>query len=170
METTGNRPGKLLYDATEYFDILQNRFRQNGEPMLRAAEAWHSPGTEAELASAIGLLDPARLQTRELALQISSVIERRPNYRTIAPDREIWRDAGILSGVLAGLQGYGRDHRRRALNDLLFATARKHGCTVLTRNIVDFDLLEQLDPSGSVLFYKSNNSADSFSRKSVVRS
>jgi predicted nucleic acid-binding protein len=137
--------------------------------MLRAAEAWHSPGTEAELASAIGLLDPVRLQTPELAVQISSVIERRPNYRTIAPDREIWRE-GILSGVLAGLQGYGRDHRRRALNDLLFATARKHGCTVLTRNIVDFDLLEQLDPSGSVLLYKSNNSARSFSRKSVVRS
>jgi len=56
METAGNRPGKLLYDATEYFDILQNRFPQNGEPMLRAAEAWHSPGTEAEQASAIALL------------------------------------------------------------------------------------------------------------------
>jgi hypothetical protein len=39
METTGNRPGKLLYDATEYFDILPNRSPQNGEPMLRAAEA-----------------------------------------------------------------------------------------------------------------------------------
>jgi hypothetical protein len=41
------------------------------------------------------------------------------------------------------------------LNDaLLFATARKHGCVVLTRNVVDFDLLQQLDPSGSILFYK----------------
>jgi predicted nucleic acid-binding protein len=131
---------------------MQNRFPQNGELMLRAAEAWHSPVTEGELAAAIGLLNPAHPKTRELTERISSVIERRPTYRTIAPDPELWRDAGILSGVLARLQGYGRDQRRRALNDaLLFATARKHGCTVLTRNVMDFDLLAQLDPSGSVI-------------------
>jgi predicted nucleic acid-binding protein len=157
IETTSNKPRKLLYDTTVYIDILQNRFPQNGEPMLRAAEAWHSPVTEAELAAAIGLLDPAHPKTSELTEQISSVIERRPTYRTIAPDPEVWRDAGILSGVLARLQGYGRDHRRRALNDaLLFATARKHGCIVLTRNVIAFDLLAQLDPFGSVLFYKSS--------------
>jgi predicted nucleic acid-binding protein len=158
IETTSNKAGKLLYDTTVYIDILQNRFPQNGEPMLRAAEAWHSPVTEAELTAAIGLLNPAHPKRRELTEQISSVIERRPTYRTIAPDPEVWRDAGILSGVLARLQGYGRDHRRRALNDaLLFATARKHGCTVLTRNVIDFDLLAQLDPSGSVIFYKSSD-------------
>ncbi len=40
------------------------------------------------------------------------------------------------------------------MNDaLLFATARKHGLTVLTRNTADFDLLQQLDPVGRVLFY-----------------
>jgi predicted nucleic acid-binding protein len=111
--------------------------------------------TEAELAAAIGLLDPSHSKNREITEQISAVIERRPSYRTIAPDSEIWREAGVLSGVLSRLQGYGRDHRRRALNDaLVFATGRKHGCTVLTRNVADFDLLQQLDPSGSVLFYK----------------
>jgi predicted nucleic acid-binding protein len=158
IETASIRPRKLLYDTTVYIDILQNRFPQNGEAMLRAAEAWHCPVTEAELAAAIGLLDPTQSQTREIAEQISSVIERRPSYRTIAPDPEIWREAGILSGVLALLQGYGRDSRRRALNDaLLFATARKHGCTVLTRNVVDFDFLAQLDPTGNVLFYRTKS-------------
>src|SRR5437016_6775139 len=68
-------------------------------------------------------------------------------------------DLGILSGTLARLQGYKSDQRRRVLNDaLLFATARKHGCSVLTRNVVDFDFLQQLDPSGKVLL----------DRKSVV--
>jgi len=152
------RPRKLLYDTTVYIDILQNRFPENGEPMLRAAEAWHSPVTEAELAAAIGLLDPGYPQPNEIREQISDGIERRPSYRTIAPDPEIWREAGILSGILARLQGYGRDHRRRALNDaLIFATARKHGCTVLTRNVVDFDLLAQLDPAGNVLFYRTKS-------------
>ena len=155
VERTSNKPRKLLYDTTVYIDILQNRFPQSGDQMLRAAEAWHSPVTEAELAAAIGLLDPAHSETREIVERIGAVVERRPSYRTIVPDSEIWRDAGILSGILARLQGYGKDHRRRALNDaLLFATARKHGCVVLSRNIVDFDLLQQLDPAGSVLFYK----------------
>ncbi len=36
---------------------------------------------------------------------------------------------------------------------LLFATARKHGLTVLTRNVADFDLVQQLEPSVSILFY-----------------
>ena len=133
IETTSKKPRKLLYDTTVYIDIR----------------------IEAELAAATGLLDPAHSETREIVEQIVAVIERRPTYRTIVPDPEIWREGGILSGILARLQGYGREHRRRALNDaLLFATARKHGCVVLTRNVVDFDLLQQLDPSGSVLFYK----------------
>lgn len=155
IEASNKKPRKLLYDTTVYIDILQNRFPQRGELMLRATEAWHSPVTEAELAAAIGLLDPARLETREIVEQIRAVIERRPSYRTIVPDPEIWREAGILSGILARLQGYGKDHRRRALNDaLLLASARKHGCVVLTRNVVDFDLLQQLHPAASVLFYK----------------
>jgi predicted nucleic acid-binding protein len=155
IETSTEHPRKLLYDTTVYIDILQNRFPRSGDVMLRAAEAWHSPVTEAELAAAIGLFDPAHPETHRIIGQIIAVVERRPSYRTINTDAEIWREAGILSGVLARLQGYGREQRRRALNDaLLFASARKHGCAVLTRNVADFDLLEQLDPSGKVLFYK----------------
>ena len=41
------------------------------------------------------------------------------------------------------------------LNDaLIFFDARKHGRTVLTRNVADFDLLQQLAPDGQVLFYR----------------
>jgi len=143
------RPAKLLYDTTVYVDILQDRFPQDGERMLRATEAWHSPVTEAELAAACGMVDP-------IVEKIQRIIEQRSAFRVIIPDPEIWREAGILSGVLARLQGYGKDQSRRMLNDaLLFASARKHGCAVLTRNLTDFDFLQQLDPSGRVLFYKS---------------
>jgi predicted nucleic acid-binding protein len=154
VRTTSSRPTKLLYDTTVYVDILQDRFPREGERMLRAADAWHSPVTEAELAATCGLLDPGHPETRGIIEQINAVIEQRPSYRTIVPDREVWREAGVLSGMIARLQGYGMDQRRRAMNDaLLFATARKYGCTVLTRNTVDFDFLQQLDLSGRVLFY-----------------
>jgi predicted nucleic acid-binding protein len=83
-----------------------------------------------------------------------ATVDRRPAHRTIEPDREVWLVAGILSGLLSRLQNYGAADRRRVLNDaLIFETARKHGLTVLTRNINDFDLLQQLEPTGRVLFY-----------------
>jgi predicted nucleic acid-binding protein len=155
VEFTSTRPTRLLYDTTVYIDILQDRFPRQGDNMLRAAEAWHSPVTEAELAVTCGLLDPTHARTRAITQQILEVIDRRPRHRTLATDSEVWGEAGVLSGTLARLQGYKSDQRRRVLNDaLLFATARKHGCSLLTRNVLDFDFLQQLDPSGKVLFYR----------------
>jgi len=155
IETTATRPTKLLYDTSVYIDILQNRFPSQGELMLRAVDAWHSAVTEAELAAACGALNPAHAQTRIVIEEIAAVIDRRPIQRTITPDRDTWREAGILSGVLARIHGQNKDQRRRTLNDaLLFISARRHGCTVLTRNISDFDFLQQLNPSGRVLFYR----------------
>jgi predicted nucleic acid-binding protein len=101
-----------------------------------------------------GALDPEHPGTREAIAQIAASLDRRPQHRILSPDREAWREAGILAGLLARLQGYGRDERRRALNDaLIFLTAEKYGCAVLTRNFTDFDLLLQLDPRGTAIFY-----------------
>ena len=154
LDPDADLPPKLLYDTTVYIDILQDRFAQEGEIVLRAADAWHSTVTEAELVGACGFLHPGHPETAFAIKRILETIEKRPAHRTIAPDREAWIEAGVLCGVLARLQGYSRMERRRLMNDaLLFATARKSGLTLLTRNISDFDLLQQLDPSVSVLFY-----------------
>jgi predicted nucleic acid-binding protein len=155
IETSAVRPPKLLYDTTVYIDILQNRFPKEGDLMLRAADAWHSPVTEAELAAACGLLDPDHSQTRKIIEEIAALIDRRTVQRTVMPDQNVWREAGILSGILARLQGYEKGQRRRTLNDaLLYVSARRSGCTILTRNVSDFDFLQQLDPAGRVLFYR----------------
>jgi predicted nucleic acid-binding protein len=155
VEWASHLPRVLLYDTTVYVDILQGRFPAAGDVAIRAADAWHSTVTEAELIAPCGFLNPDHPSTLETTKQITAVIERRPAHRTIGPDREIWMVAGILSGILARLQGYGRAERRRVLNDaLIFATARKHGMTVLTRNADDFDFLQQLEPSARVVFYE----------------
>ena len=147
-------PPKLLYDTTVYVDILQGRFPEDAQHTLPAADAWHSTVTDAELVAPIGFLNPNHPHTPAAVKQIMATIERRPAHRMISPDREIWLEAGILCGVLSRLQNYGAADRRRILNDaLLFATARKHGLTLLTRNTSDFDLLQQLEPTGGVLFY-----------------
>jgi predicted nucleic acid-binding protein len=155
LGTIKTRPAKILYDTTVYIDVLQHHFPETGKLMLRAIAAWHSPVTEAELASAVGLLDPSHPKTPQLIDEIAGAIDHRPIQRTIVPDVIVWREAGMLSGILARLQGYDNSQRRRVTNDaLLFVTARRHGCTLLTRNISDFDFLQQLDPSGRVLFYR----------------
>ena len=82
-------------------------------------------------------------------------VNRRPRHRCLSPDRDVWRRAGVIAGRLARVQGHGKDGRHRLLNDtLIFLTAAKAGACVLTRNISDFDLLMQIEPKGSAVFYR----------------
>lgn len=146
---------KLLLDTTVYIDALQGRLGGQEEIALRAGSLWHCTVTEAELAALSGLLDPLVPGTQEAVKQVAASIEQRPAHRILNPDRDVWREAGVLAGLLARLQGYGRRERRKALNDaLIFLTAAKNGCAVLTRNLADFDLLMQLDPRGRAIFYQ----------------
>jgi predicted nucleic acid-binding protein len=146
---------KLLADTTVYIDTLNDRFPIEAEEVVEAAELWHSTVTEAELSAACGLLNPSHAGTAAIVAEISSSIDRRSIYRTLTPDRSVWRDAGILSGTLARLQRYDSSRRRQVLNDaLIYYSALKNGCAVLTRNTRDFDFLQQLAPAGCVVFYE----------------
>jgi predicted nucleic acid-binding protein len=147
---------KLLLDTTVYIDALQGRLPDYTEVALRAGSLWHSTVTEAELAALAGLLDPTHTDTAGVINQVAASIDLRPAHRILTPDRDTWREAGLLAGLLARLQGYGKHEQRRALNDaLLFLTAAKNGCVVLTRNLSEFDLLMQLDARGQAVFYDS---------------
>ena len=153
---SGTRPPwpKLLLDTTVYIDVLQGRAPERLDTALRAGSLWHSTVTEAELAAIAGLLSPTHADTQKVVARVGASIEMRPPHRMLNPDREIWRDAGILAGLLGRLQGYAKSEQRRALNDaLIFLTGVKHGCAVLTRNVADFDFLQQLDSRGQVIFY-----------------
>jgi predicted nucleic acid-binding protein len=147
---------KLLLDTTVYIDALQGRLPDDMEVALRTGSLWHSSVTEAELAALAGLLNPTHPDTASVIAQVAASIELRPEHRILTPDRDTWREAGILAGLLARLQRYGKTEHRKALNDaLIFLTAAKNGCVVLTRNVADFDLLMQLDAKGQAVFYDS---------------
>jgi len=147
---------KLLLDTTVYIDALQGRLLNDMEIVLRTGSLWHSTVTEAELAALAGLLDPSHPRTASVIAQVAASIDLRPAYRILTPDRDTWREAGILAGLLARLQRYGKNERRKAFNDaLILLTAARNGCLVLTRNISDFDLLMQLDARGQAIFYDS---------------
>jgi predicted nucleic acid-binding protein len=154
IESLGRVPKKVLLDTTVYIDIEQGRMSEVAKAVFRTTEKWHSPVTEAELVYLCGRLDPLDARSAAVTEEIVQTIEKRSPRRTLSPDEEIWREAGIYSGLLARLQGYAQSERMRLLHDaLIFCTAMKHGLTVLSRNVRDFDLLQQLAPAGQVLFY-----------------
>ena len=145
---------RLLLDTTVYIDELQGKLPRDVELAIRSTSLWHSTVTECELSALAGLLDPGHPGTPHAIDQVLASIEQRPSHRILNPDREVWRDAGILAGLLARVQQYGKAEQRKTLNDaLIFLSATRAGLTVLTRNISDFDLLMQLARDGKVLFY-----------------
>ncbi len=147
---------KFLLDTTVYIDALQGSLPEYAETALRAGNLWHSTVTESELAALAGLLNPKHPETASVIAQVAESIDQRPEHRILTPDRKIWREAGILAGLVARLQRYAKNERRKALNDaLIYLLAARNGCMVLTRNVLDFDLLMQLDTTGQAIFYDS---------------
>jgi len=67
----------------------------------------------------------------------------------------MWGAAGILAGMLFRLGSFRAGDERKCLNDaLVYLQARALGCSVTTRNVKDFDFLNQLVPDGRILLYR----------------
>lgn len=59
----------------------------------------------------------------------------------------------MLAGLAARLDG--REHGLPLLNDAqLLLQAAEQGCALLTRNVGDFDILQQLQPQAQVIVYR----------------
>lgn len=147
----------LLIDTTVYLDALQGRTPAAVDDLLRYRSVFHSAVCLAELTHAFGRLDPAHSGTRKALAALGGAIDDIPRHRLFAPDTDLWGKAGTLAGKALRMGriplGQGRAHK--LLNDsLIYLQARKVGAAVLTRNVRDFDLLEQLAPSGAVIFYR----------------
>lgn len=147
-------PG-LLLDTTVYIDTLQDRLPLAAEQLLALRTLNHSSIAVGELALAFGTLDPDDVRTAANLSVIEQAIAAISSHRLSAPtDRAILR-AGISAGLLARLQGLNPADRRKMFNDaVLFFQAFEQGHWLITRNIADMDLLQQLVPAGRVLFYR----------------
>jgi predicted nucleic acid-binding protein len=78
-----------------------------------------------------------------------------PAHRLSAPSIQAAAEAGIVTGIIARLCGLPKSDHQPLLNDaLLYLQALESGLTLVSRNISDMDLIEQLVPSGRILFYR----------------
>ncbi len=147
----------LLIDTTVYLDTLQGRTPGAVDDLLRYRCIFHSAVCLAGLTHAFGRLDPARSATKQALTALAGAIDDIPRHRLFAPDTDLWGKAGMLAGkaLRIGRIPPGQGQERKLLNDsLIYLQARKIGAVILTRNVRDFTLLEQLVPSGAVVFYK----------------
>jgi predicted nucleic acid-binding protein len=147
----------LLIDTTVYLDALQGRTSAAVDGLLRYRSIFHSAVCLAELTHAFGRLDLAHSGTRKALAALAGTIDDIPRHRLFAPDTALWSKAGMLAGkaLRLGCISRSQGQERKLLNDsLIYLQARKVGAAILTRNARDFDLLEQLVPSGAVIFYR----------------
>lgn len=108
-----------------------------------------------DLLHAVGRLDPADPRTENNVANIMRLVEGIPTHRLLRPDLDVLTDAAVYAGILCRLRGYQKDNRKKALSDCtLFLQARKLGLTLVSANVEEFDLLQQMQPEGRVLFYK----------------
>lgn len=150
--------GPLLLDTTVYIDLLKGATPHAVDRLLQLRTCNHSAVSLGELTHTVGRLDPAHPDTRTVLRELREAItEDIPPHRLQFPEDDIWGAAGMLAGLAFRLRNFPKNqgHERKLLNDaLLYLQARKLGCAVLTRNIGDFDLLNQLVPSGQILLYR----------------
>ena len=145
----------LLLDTCVYIDQMQARAPAFLERLIASRQVNHSTVAIQELMHSVGVLNPDDVRTRTVVAAVQAQILAMPDHRVFAPDADILGRAALLGGILCRLQGYVRDARLKAQQDcVLFLQAQKLGFTVLTANIVDFDFLLQLVPSGRALFYR----------------
>ena len=145
----------LLLDTCVYIDGLEESLPSPVETLLRTRTLMHLSVVLGELSHNFGRLDPRHPNTRKHLSEVAGVIEDVPPHRLDTASAGILLEAGILCGLVFRLGGFQRGQEVAALNDAaIYLHALESGYTVLTRNIRDFDLMNQIIPSGRVLFYK----------------
>lgn len=146
----------LLLDTCVYVDGLEGSLPLPAEHLLRSRTLMHVSVVLGELTHNFGRLDPRHRHTRQHLAELAGVIADIPRHRLDdAISAGVVLEAGILSGLIFRLGGFAAGQEVAALNDaVIYLHALERGYTVLTRNIRDFDFMQQIVPAGRVLFYR----------------
>ena len=148
----------LLLDASVYIDQLKGQLPSPIVSLIASRTILHSASALAEIAVAIGILDPADSRTRDTLIPIIEMLARIHPSRIIVPNYEIWLEAAIVAGILARTQAIPKQDRRKFLADAqLFLQAADSEAIMVSRNARDFDLLLQLKPQVHVLLYEKSD-------------
>ena len=145
----------LLLDTCVYIDVLEGRAPTAVERLLQLRTLNHLSICIAELTHIFGRLDPRHPGTAAALRTLTQTIADIPPHRLASPDATAAIEAGIIAGLVFRLGGFAPGQEVAALNDAtLYLHALAHGQIVLTRNVRDFDFMNQILPDGQILFYE----------------
>lgn len=147
----------LMLDTSVYISRLSDQLPGEVVRLLDQSVIEHSSVALCELAHPFGRLDRDHSDTATTLDAIRATIASVPENRLSTPSTKAIIQAGIVTGVIARRKTLPRHDRQPMLNDvtLLFHALEK-GCVLLTGNISDFDLIEQVVPAARmrVLYYR----------------
>jgi predicted nucleic acid-binding protein len=145
----------VLLDTCVYIDVLQGRTPDAVDALLQLRTLNHLSVCVAELVHVFGRLDPRHAGTDTVLQELTRVVADIPTHRLQAAVPDVVIEAGILAGLLFRLGGLQVGQEVAALNDAtLYLHALARGQVVLTRNVREFDLMNQILPRGQILLYE----------------
>jgi predicted nucleic acid-binding protein len=147
----------LLLDTCVYLHVLKGRTPGAVDRLIATRTLVHSATAVSELSHGLGRRRPASPRETAARGRLAEAIRSIPAHRVVTPTAEQWLEAGILAGLMFRLCGLQAGAEQTHLNDALMLTqARDTGTVVLTANVGDFDLLQQLVPATRTIFYRAS--------------
>lgn len=144
----------VVPDTTVYVHAGQGKPPLHIATVLQQWPLLHCSVALGEIAHSIGRLDPAHPRTAYRRAYLERILRQVPQHRVIAPGDEVQVSAGVLTGMLARLLHLPSGGHRLRINDVLIClTALKNGAAILTANVGDFDLVQQLVPSAEIIYH-----------------
>jgi predicted nucleic acid-binding protein len=145
----------VLLDTTVYLDVLNGITPPEVDALLATRPLFHVSVVISELTNWFGKLDPKAADTAAALKELTGTINEIPIHRVEAVTPGTMLEAGIMSGLVHRMGGFQPHQTLHAINDAaIYLHAIENGHTVLTRNIRDFDFMQQILPAGRVLFYR----------------
>lgn len=145
---------QVLIDTTVYIHEVAGRLPHDAEALLDAALRFHSSLAVAEIVSGLSNLHPNSANFERAWAYYQRLFSSIPRNRLLAPDLEILAQAGVISGILARTQNYGRSQLKDLFNDAaIYLTAARLGISLLTANRDDHDLIQQVAGHGAFIYY-----------------
>jgi len=146
----------MLLDTCAYIDALTDRLPPRVDALVQTRKAIHLSVVIGELSHSFGRLDPRHPATKPYLQELAGVIDDiKPHCLDDAISAGVLLEAGILSGLVFRLVGFQPGQEVAALVDAtIYLHAMERGYEVLTRNVRDFDVMQQIVPGGRVLFYR----------------
>lgn len=142
----------LVPDTNIYVMSAAGTLPEAARRLLERALLFHCSVCLAELATGVANLDPSMSAWRAVRDHYAALFDAIPDSRLIAPDSQLWLDAGVIAGTLARIQNFQQHQRKECLNDtLIYLTAAKAGLPVLTGNRDDFDYIQHIALGGQFI-------------------